>query len=161
MTKRKYGKVGNATPNQDFVTGNNSALNYIIVAMVFVIILYTVANWSSLTAGILKNEAERKKRNNTPTEPETPSNPVTPSNNSGSKEPAHLTQTHELQWLLNKAGYDTGGIDGQFGSKSNTAMRAFEDANSITRRFVTSNYSDPIAVAAIKVREILKREGKI
>ncbi len=164
MYKRRR-RLGEA-PEADFVTGGNNLLIYMTWALVLILVFYTIGNLPKILQTIAdgkkkKKEEEENDKPDTPIKPQqggasvTPSDPINPTPQ-GIAEVTQSDNTRTLQWLLKTAGYYTANVDGQWGSGSNSAMRRFEDDNNISKRFITSNYANPIAEAIPVVRQILK-----
>ena len=68
-------------------------------------------------------------------------------------------EVKELQTQLNELGYDTGGIDGIYGGKTEAAVRAFQEAHGANPDGVAGQITQMRISAELKSRELKSDDG--
>jgi hypothetical protein len=139
--------------SKEFVQGDNRVQETILIVLVFIIVFFLIAAFTDVLRDTVKKNKlfdQNKKTEKTKTPAEQVVLPI-PTRN----EPTHASPTHELQWLLVKAGYNYVPINGVWGSiyeNSHKGMRAFEADFGIPFQ-----YSIPNAIPV--VRNAMKQKG--
>ena len=149
MTKRTLRN----TANNDFVTGQNNALNYIIVSIVFVIILWLLANWTDITQSIIKAREYKKAKEKDNDIPDivTPDIKIIekvrrniPFSSSGIMPTNYtpLESVKALQRELYRVGFEVGTFDGYYGGQTDGALKEFYrlKRQSFNSRFTTQEH---------------------
>lgn len=149
-----------------FLQGGNQIQTFVLIVLISIIAFMLV---STLLKVVTKGtetdeEKERKKREEEERKRREANNAsfapaiIQPS---ASIEPAHSTPEHEAQWLLEKAGYYSAGYDGNFGRKSEEALRRFETDNRLSA-FTIQRYgsvTNALIAANPIIRQTLKNKG--
>lgn len=159
--KKRKG-LGNATaPAQNgngltFIQGGNQIQTFVLIVLISIIAFYLIAVLVDVVRTNLKKQADTKAEKEVAKIEEVGTNTNVNANTSiyipTTNEPIHATPAHELQWLLNKAGYNTGGVDGVWGTYSNLAMRQFEKDFGVP-------FQSSIVNAIPVVRQVLKNKN--